>query len=425
LLGAIVLTALILRLVYVLTEGPDPLPFGDGLFFHVQANFLGDGHGFVNPGQLAYRFVKVPTAQHPPLFVLLLSPLSALGFQTTLAHQLACAVFSSVGVGVIGLLGRRVAGARAGLFAAGLACFYPAMWVNDALVLSESLFVLTVALALLSAYRFWDRPALGTAAQLGVAIGVAALTRAEAILFVLVIALPLSLWVGGLGFRRRGGLFAVSLLATGAVIAPWVIRNLVTFERPIFLAQNLDSVIAGANCGPSYYGPGLGSWNFFCNGKPDPPGDESQQGAEFRRRGLEYARDHLGRVPVVIAARIGRSWDVYRPLQAKTSEGRPPWVAPLTVGYFYVLQPLAIAGAVLLRRRRRPVFPLVVQALVVTFVAATAYGLQRLRVPWDVAAVVLAAVAVDAFISRAKHPRELAPAEARKDGALAAEGAAR
>jgi hypothetical protein len=157
------------------------------------------------------------------------------------------------------------------------------------------------------------------------------------------------------------------------VVAPWVIRNLTTFERPVLLSTNMDSVASGANCHESYYGASIGSWRFDCLPEGDLPEDEAEEGAVLRRRGFDYARDHLERVPLVVAARVGRAWDVFRPLQYPSDSGREPWVARLSVASFYSLMPLGVAGAILLYRRRGLVLPLVMQAAIVTIVAAVAY----------------------------------------------------
>ena len=68
------------------------------------------------------------------------------------------AVFGAGVVLLIGLIGRTVAGDRAGLIAAAIAALYPNLWINDGLVMSETLATLAVALAILLAYRFGRSP---------------------------------------------------------------------------------------------------------------------------------------------------------------------------------------------------------------------------------------------------------------------------
>ena len=70
----------------------------------------------------------------------------------------------------------------------------------------------------------------------------------------------------------------------------------------------------------------------------------------MRDDGVRYARDHLGRLPLVLTVRLARVWNLYDPLQLP--EGRSARAEKLGVLMFFVLVPLAVAGALVLRRRR-------------------------------------------------------------------------
>ncbi len=63
-------------------------------------------------------------------------------------------------VAIIGLVGRRVGGNRVGLIAAGVAAVYPNLWINDGLVMSESVSCLMISLALWALLTWADRPRL-------------------------------------------------------------------------------------------------------------------------------------------------------------------------------------------------------------------------------------------------------------------------
>jgi 4-amino-4-deoxy-L-arabinose transferase-like glycosyltransferase len=383
-LAGLSLLGLVVRLLAV-AHAPRELAFNDGRMFHIQAGFIADGLGFVDPGRLAYTFVAEPSAQHPPLFPLLLATVSWLGHGSVLAHQVTAAVVSAAAVPIIGCVGRHLAGVRAGLVAAGIAAIYPNLWVSDQLVMSESLLAVTFALFLLVLYRWWQSPSRGRAALVGVAIGLAVLTRTEAVLLVPLAVLPLV--IGSCQSRREKVVaLGVVTLVAGSLVSPWVVRNLLTFEHPVFLTDNSNSVLAGANRRETYEGPALGSWVGEQTGLPE--GDESVRGAELRRRGLRYARRHITDLPVVAAARVGRTWDVFRPLQ-RHADDRPRWVLPWSLAAFWVVQPFAVVGLLRLRGRV-PVAPFVGQVVLVTVVAAVGYGLWRFRLPWDVTAIVLA-----------------------------------
>ena len=65
-----------------------------------------------------------------------------------------------------------------------------------------------------------------------------------------------------------------------------------------------------------------------------------------------------------------------------------------------ILAPFAVAGAWLLRRRGRPLAILLVPLAMVTLTALLTYGSTRFRFAAEPSIVVLAAVAVDALMSR-------------------------
>jgi 4-amino-4-deoxy-L-arabinose transferase-like glycosyltransferase len=402
-LAAIVGIALVIRLAFHFAYAPARLPFSDGYFFHLQANLLAKGHGFIHPFLYAFRRETVPSAGHPPLFVLVLAGVSFFGGTSVLAHQLAEIALDTLAVVAIGLVGREVVSDRVGVIAALLAAVYPGLWATEGEVLSESLYALIVAAMLLIAYRFWRRPSWPGALVLGLTVGLAALCRGEALLFLPLLVLPAIA-----GARRvQVGRPLLLLAATGGAllaIAPWIAYNATRFDEPVLISTNLGYVLAGANCDKTYHGKEMGYWDVQCASRP-ATGDESEQSGQLRRLGTSYALDHIGRLPVVTVARVGRVFEVYKP--DRFSFG-PPWVRDLMVGAWYALIPLAIAGAVVLRRRRTTLLPLVAMVAGVTAAVVLTWGSVRFRVPVDLAFLVLAAVAVDAALgawrpTRARH----------------------
>src|SRR5262249_33961714 len=155
------------------------------------------------------------------------------------------------------------------LIAAGLAAIYPMMWLPDAALMSETTSMLLVTAALLVTYR---PPSLKRTAALGALIGLAALARKK---LLPLLVLPLT--------DRRPAVIGVA--ACALVLAPWTIRNAVTFHAPMLISDNASGVFVGANCEPTYYGELIGGWVFSCYGKA-PPGDEAQQMVAYRKRGL-------------------------------------------------------------------------------------------------------------------------------------------
>ena len=106
-----------------------------------------------------------------------------------------------------------------------------------------------------------------------------------------------------------------------------------------------------------YYGVGTGLTSFQkgCLDDPPPPGDQSDVAKVYRKRAFDYMRTHAGRVPVVVLARVGRTWSLYRPLDMVSyneQEGREPWVTRLGLLLYYPTLLFAIGGAVLLWKWR-------------------------------------------------------------------------
>lgn len=397
------LAALALRAVYLFVVAPDVGGLGDWHFYHWQANAIADGLGFVEPYRLRFDAKQLPSAGHPPLYPLLLSGLSALGATGELAHRSAGLGLGTATVVLVGLLGRRVAGERVGLTAAALTAVYPAMIAVDGALLSETLFGPLIAGVLLMAVALHDRPAAWRAAVLGALIGLAALTRAEALGLLVVLAAPVAL----LGARERAGgrragvaHAAVAAVACLAVLAPWTIRNASAFDRLVLVSNNDATVLAGANCPLTYRGVDLGAWNIECI-SPRRFDDEAAQAAVWRREGREYAADQLGRLPVVAAVRLLRVWDLWQPRrQVMYAEGRHRRTQQLGIAVYFGLLALGGWGAWQLRRRRVALVVLLAPGLLVCVTAVAGYGVTRLRHPFEIALLVLAAAGAQAIQDR-------------------------
>jgi hypothetical protein len=213
------------------------------------------------------------------------------------------------------------------------------------------------------------------------------------------LALPIAFAVPGLDRRRRLKRIGVIALAQIVVIGPWVGFNLARFEEPVYLSSGAGVALAGANCDDAYSGPFIGWWSFAC--VPERmSNDEGVNDRENREVARRYARDHKSELAAVVAARVGRMWGVFRPLQTIDLNGRGLNAERIGLAASYVLIPLAGCGLFVLRRRGEPILPMVALAVVVVITAALFYGAARFRVPADVAIVVCAAVALDAACSR-------------------------
>jgi 4-amino-4-deoxy-L-arabinose transferase-like glycosyltransferase len=397
---------LAIRFVYVLANRADINFGGDAYFYHTGANLFVHGHGFIQPYLYNHDHMVVQAADHPPGYLVFLAVPSALGMTSSLTHLLWSCVLGTGTVVLVGLLGRAAVGPRVGLLAATIAAVYPNIWIPDGSLQAETAAMFTTALALLLAYHYLQRPSLLRLVALGAACGAASLTRSELILLLPLLVVPIALVKGPETRRRQLQWLGASVLASLVVIAPWVGYNLTRFHHPVYLSSQFEVLLASANCDTTYHGDLLGYFSIECAAAIAQShhlrGDQSDEAIVYRRAAIDYVLDHKERVPVVVAARVGRMLGVYRPhQQLKVDEFldlREEWIARTALYSFYALALLSVAGAILLRRRRVVLFPLLAAPAAVLITVVVPYANTRFRAPAEVALAVLAAVAIDAAI---------------------------
>jgi 4-amino-4-deoxy-L-arabinose transferase-like glycosyltransferase len=369
-----------------------PLLLNDSLYFSIQAGRNSEGDWFRE------GLTNLPGAEHGPLTPLYLTPWSLGSGDNVDWQRFGTTLLGIATIAVIGLAGRRLAGPRVGLVAAGIAAVYPNLWINDSLVMSETLALLLVSLALLVALDLDRRPGPWRAVLLGVIVGLATLTRSE--LGVLAVGFAGLAWWRAAGAPRRALQPVLVLLATALTVAPWVVYNAGRFEHTVLLSTNDGTTLLGANC-PRTYEVDVGGWDIRCldavptNDTIDP----SLRSAERRDVALDYVRDHVGRVPVVVLARVGRALDVYglgSLVALDRGEEKAEWVVWAGIVCWWLLAIAAIFGW---RRlgvdevTRRSRWWLAVPLLTVLVTTIVFYGAHRIRAPAEPAVVLLAAVA--------------------------------
>ncbi len=410
-LGAITLGGFLLRIAYVLIERRNFVPNGDAFFYHGGANLLAAGHGFISP--FFYPARHVQAAEHPPLYVIYLAMPAVLGMHSALTQMLWSCVAGAATVAVSGLVGRELAGERAGLIAAALVAIYPNVWSPDGALEAETLAMLMAMLAVWFAYRYRRDPTWWRLAWCGLFCGLAALTRSELILLVPFIVLPLALSTRDRSWKTRLGLLGAGVAAAAVVIAPWSIYNSTRFVHPEVLSSQSGPLLAAANCDSTYYGDLQGYFDIQCNVAVDkaagvgPNDDESQADLIDRKAAFRYIRTHLSRLPTVERVRLQRLVGLYHTSlyvhMDNLIEGRPLWISWAGLYSFFLLAFLAIAGVVLHKRRKPrgpPLYPVLAPIYALVLTVLVTYASTRFRAVAEPSIAVLAALGIDAFFRR-------------------------
>ena len=395
-LTAVTLAGFVWRVGYVLALRHH-LVNGDGNVFHAAGLDLANGVGFYDPQS------GLAIAGHPPAWIVLLALPSLLSLKSWLAHQLFTTLVGTATIMMTGLAGRAAFGARVGLVAAALTAFSPFVWLYEREVLSEPLAMFFVAVTIWLAYRYRSRPGLALAIFLGLAVGAMGMTRAELVLASLLVVAPLILASSAVPFRRRLAQLAAAAAACVVVIAPWAIYNSTRFARPVPFSTGLGVAMYTGNCAPVYHGSMIGYYNLGCVAfVPHLSTDYSIADGQYRRQALKFMRKNKSRVPLVMAVRLGRTFGFYRPAQQMHLEAgeraTPLWVVRLGFVVDWVLLPFAIAGSVLARRRRVPIYPLLAFVVIVIFSVLPTIGSVRYRAPAEIVLVILAALGIDALL---------------------------
>ena len=444
-----------------LWEGRTAPLSGDAVFYHETANLLADGKGYINPVFFhagycfdagptdgpVYSFLvgaedcptvdvvqpdgsvravtvtlppgtQEPTAAHPPLWSFILSVSSRLGFDSVNEHRMVGLLFGTLGVILIGLAGRELFGERAGVIAAFIAAVYGFLWLNDWSLMSESLVTAFVPLMTIVAVRWWRKPSWRLAVVLGVLSGLGGLLRTELLAYGPLLALFAvvvfrSSWKPLL--RDFGIISAVCL----AVLAPWLIRNMTTFDKPIYLSPT-GTLQAQTNCDAAYYGEKTGYWERFC-AEPEPVStdgtmlDESERDAIKRSWANEYISTHKTRLLAVAPLRSLRMFNLYDPIGTArfdmAVENREFRQSILALVEYYIVAALALVGAICAWKRRLVLLPVVLWPALVVVVAAASFGNNRYRVSAEPSLIWLASLALCVAFDRFRKSQRVTVSE--------------
>ena len=236
--------ALWLRLVYV-TELPGqtirelqplgPLK-GDAVSYDSIATNLLEGNGYRNTGG------EVPVL--PPVYPTFLAATYKLTAHSFTAVRIAQAVLGAATCAVVYLIGRRAFNAGTGLVAALLMAVYPWFIYYNRLLITETLFIFLLSLAVLAMLWAAEKPVLRNLALAGALLALSNLTHSTALLLPPLFAAWL---IVALGLRQGARPAAVFLAAFVLALVPWTARNFIQYDQLIPVAAHGGTSLYVAN----------------------------------------------------------------------------------------------------------------------------------------------------------------------------------
>lgn len=442
---------LAVRSYYVATVASKLSLAGDSYFFYYWPGVqLARGHGYLDYQSLLYGY-PIPGAEHPPGFVAIIAVLYKLGFHSATDVRYAMSLLGSITIVIVGFLVAKLVSRRAGVIAALLTALYPNVWINDTLLMSETLMMFGIALALLGIYAFYQRPNWQNIVLASAGLTVAASARPENLVHFAVIILPLIMARRVLDVRKRIQLVALSAVLPLLAFVPWTVYNNARFSRAVTLSTGFGQTVQVGTCDTTFSGTYIGIWSLSCArtyatglGSPTAPAvtgaqlraysdnvkyeieyakargdlpparldkprpesghykDQSVDNSIFLRQSLRYLWDHKKAFPKVLVAREARTLEVWNPhqnnaLNVVTQRGSIGLVT-FSQRMFWVMCLLSIAGARIFRKKKIPLYPLTAQMLLVAFVVGIAFGGTRYRAPVELCLVILAATSLDWFV---------------------------
>ena len=410
----------VFRIWYVASYGWHQPLNGDPFYYHWQGWMLAHGYGFSDPYiffhnplggiepagaffNLNTNHPIVPSAHHPPGYVVFIAAMNVVRLQTVGEQMLAQAFIGTADVFLVAYLAKSNFTKRVAIIAALFAAFYPGMWLYDQQLYSEQFSQFVVLIYLVSVYKLYKNPKTGTIIFCGLATACAALTRSELGLLLISPAYIICIKQRKVPFKlivKRVLIFAVFFLL---LYAPWVTRNMLVFQYPETVASDLGATIQSANCPPAYFSQDAAYENWTCVIGTPKGGDESTTDHLNLAKGIKFIENNKSRAVQIWFLHLGRVFYVFHPYQQAHSiqnfiDGWPLFASDLDWLLSYPMNLLAIVGIVLLKRKKLFQFPLINVICTSLFATFITFGDVRFVAVAQVAICIIAAFAADAII---------------------------
>ena len=379
------------RLAYALTLPPEIVVTfeADPLTYDQIARNVVAGRGFSGASFYYPPGSDVPTAFWDALYPLFLAGIYTVFGHSVPAVRVAQALLGALAVWLTYWIGARLAGRWAGLIAAAVCAVYPFFIYYAGQLLTETLFMALILGTFAAALKAEETGRHAWQALLGVLAGLAALCRAEAFYVGLAIVLWAA-WRAAPAWAGRIRLAAVGVLCVALVMAPWVVRNQLTFGAPILTTTKL-----GYNLYKYYHPTMTADQTVRTVPVPELEGlTEPQREKVMRDAAIGFMTADLGRTAWFMLNKLAL---LFKLTPSNEVNQRYALVSLLSYG---ALLPFMAAGLVMALRRGGRFLPLVGYVLFSVATKAAIFAGIRLRMQIEPFLILLAALALSALTRR-------------------------
>jgi 4-amino-4-deoxy-L-arabinose transferase-like glycosyltransferase len=337
----------------------------------------------------------------PPGYPTLIAAVYRVFGENLLPLRLVEALLAAIAVGLIGKLGARLFGERAGMIAMALAALHPMLSFMPATGYSESTSALLYVLVVWFGFSALERGGTWRWALAGVLLGVSTLVRPNAIMLMPGLGLGFALL---LHRRRRGWLvpIVVTGLAFALTLAPWMIRNHNVHHRWFFIST----------------GGGRQLWlgnniNSTCITTEDPIMDAETKAALARLEGffdqdrylygeaMRFIREHPGRAAQLYLVKLGNIFALFPETLTRTYVNA---ASRVTQGIASVVIFLGTLLGLRFLRREPSLWPLVLGTLSFLLPTALVFSSMRYRILFEPCLILIAGLGFARLLPGGSRP---------------------
>jgi len=349
-------------------------------------------------------------ASRPPGYPIFVAGVYQLFGTGLLPLRIVEAILGTAAVGLVGLLGVRLFGRRAGLLAMALAAFHPMLAFLPSTQYTENFAFVLLSILLVVAYSAWERGGWWRWVLTGALLGAETLVRPNVIAFVPGFALGFA-WL--LRRARRGWLTPAVIAALGfaLVVGPWVVRCHSVFHRWYFISAGGGRQLwLGNNDEATGDTREVQVPDARVQKALDAAPDNIERDRWLGRDALRFMREHPARAAQLYVKKMGNIFALWPDTSTHTHVGLASTIAQ-------GLASLVIyAGGLLgLRRLRREpaLWPMLLGSLTFVLATALAFSSMRYRMFFEPCLLFLAAVGWTSVLpdaARARAGSALTPA---------------